>query len=306
MAIKVNQSNDGALEARTLFTGIAALQVVALNPTLAELKELGYSPKEEPVYVKTEQGITTTRLDFYLSGTHEPSGQTIKAKKSVWLRGQGCSTVFYINQFGNFSKDLENEKLQAGGTAEIREAYDGEVDLIQFLQNLCNTPKGESLTLDDRDALFLQGDITELDQAVKIAQGNQVKFLLGVREGKYQDVYGKWTGRSWANDFSYLYSLLKKDNDGGYLKLDYGSQLRFGGIYNSNMLFLREFTPAEQGGGTAPAAGVPAAGGPLAAAARPLSMPAARPGITPVRPAAAAAVAAPVGIGSDDDNDLPF
>jgi len=45
-----NRSNDEG-GARKLYTGLANMKVVAINPTMSELTDLGYNPQQEPEYI---------------------------------------------------------------------------------------------------------------------------------------------------------------------------------------------------------------------------------------------------------------
>jgi len=189
MAISVNTEVPEVMANRALLTGLATVKVIGLNPSKEQLEKLGRKPKEEPVYLGTskKRGETQFQIDIYLEGEvnilDEDAPATVQAKATFWIENS-TSYGLYIDKFGKFAKDAS--KLD--GSA--RPAYNGEVDLIGFLKALCNVRQGEEISLDNPKALA-NGNIKEVQDVLRqvTKAGNQVQVLLGVREGKYQDVF---------------------------------------------------------------------------------------------------------------------
>ena len=48
------------------YTGIGNVNVLAINPTKAELAKLGREVEEEPVYVTEKDGVKSIRLSLYV------------------------------------------------------------------------------------------------------------------------------------------------------------------------------------------------------------------------------------------------
>ena len=48
------------------FTGVIPFQVIAINPSKAQLEALEVNVKEEPTYKGNKEGVDTLRVDFWL------------------------------------------------------------------------------------------------------------------------------------------------------------------------------------------------------------------------------------------------
>lgn len=64
MAVQGNDSTVEVLGGYSLYTGLANLKVLAINPTKEELEAVEFKPKEEPIYTdivfkqKNEAGVS--------------------------------------------------------------------------------------------------------------------------------------------------------------------------------------------------------------------------------------------------------
>ena len=70
MAIQSNSSDVEVTGGIPLYTGIGAMSVVAVNPTLGELNAIGVKMKTEPNYQDisfSDDGPTYNKLTFWLS-----------------------------------------------------------------------------------------------------------------------------------------------------------------------------------------------------------------------------------------------
>ena len=76
----------------------------------------------------------------------------------------------------------------------MRKTYSGEDTLIDFIKAWANIPNGGECSLDTIDDIF-KGDVKELVQLIATLKDNKVRCLLGVKDGKYQQVYTKCFGR---------------------------------------------------------------------------------------------------------------
>lgn len=195
MAFEVKETAPVETGDYQLFTGCANLSVVALNPSKTEQEDMGRKPKEEPVYLYANKtsGEMQIQLDIYLSGALVPEGSdpstppsNVLVKHTIWIENSG-SYGLYIDRFGRFAKDPGKLDKSA------RPALNGEVDLVQFLKSLCNLgPKDEAgFTEAQIQALAQTGDLRVLQAVFGDCQQKNasVRCLLGVKDGKYQDVF---------------------------------------------------------------------------------------------------------------------
>lgn len=216
MAVKVNEANQESAGA-TLFTGVAALKCIAVNPSIQELETLGFKPKKEPNY-KTDKGI---RIAFVLETEIEE--QRVIAFHSVFVENKpsmnkDATKIEVVDGYGK-STYLDRQMVEVGPIpseviqkytwidfSTLRQAYVGETDLLRFISALAGVKKGETISFDTMPKIA-QGNVKELKDIVKqtAAQGNMVKMLLGVRDGKYQDVFGRFVERIYSRDMSYLH-----------------------------------------------------------------------------------------------------
>ena len=98
--------------------------------------------------------------------------------------------------------------------------------LINFTKAWANVANGDEAYFDSI-AKIVKGDITEVKALVKLLEGNEVRLLVGVKDGKYQTVYTKVFGRvKPQRDDSLLRSL---NDDYGAFNAEFNTTL--GGAY---------------------------------------------------------------------------
>jgi hypothetical protein len=66
--------------------------------------------------------------------------------------------------------------------------------LINFTKAWANVANGDEVYFDSI-AKIVKGDVTEVKALVKLLESNEVRLLIGVKDGKYQTVYTKVFGR---------------------------------------------------------------------------------------------------------------
>lgn len=195
---------ESEAKGKQLWTGVANMKVIAINPTVDELAKIYNTDNvSEPTYVtENNNGNTKVRLDFFLQ--NEENG--IITSFPIWLENEARVSVAGNNQFINrkvqstWSTSLEdltaNEKMSWFDMTTAREAKSGEVDLYEFLVKWTNAQTGESvdLELSNFENLITKGDISELKE-IMAKIGKTVNVLLGVRDGQYQSVYTKYVNR---------------------------------------------------------------------------------------------------------------
>lgn len=235
MAIQSNASDvevTGGGGGIPLYTGIAPMSIVAVNPTLKELNDLGVAVKTEPEYtgisvmdgvfnkivfwLKNEEFDFFSRIDILV----KPEAKVSNSGKNLW-----------INKFGRVAyADGEASKAYEWYSSEgERKAFHGEDIIISLIQAWANvSTNGDCYLESPQDAANAKVD--ELRNIINSLPDNKVRVLLGVKDGKYQQVYTRHFGRikPMRND------LFVKE-----LNKDFGA---FNAEYNSDFE-LKAYTP---------------------------------------------------------------
>jgi hypothetical protein len=198
MAIQSNSSEvQVAGGGVPLFTGIAPVSVIAVNPNLAELNALGVQMKTEPNYtgiqlgesvknkivfwVKNNERNFSTRLEILVGAEHRPISKTGKFQ--------------ITNKFGQVTWAEKPEQAPDWFKTEgIRRTYPGEETLINFIKAWANIPNDGECAFDTIDDI-VKGNVAELKALMVSLVDNKVRVMLGVKDGKYQQVYTRCFGR---------------------------------------------------------------------------------------------------------------
>ena len=184
MAIKSNDSNvevsGGGVK---LYSGLGNFKVIAVNPTMAELHDLGIMVKQDPNYFVDLNGTEyfkltfwiknadlTTRFDILMNGSERVS----QTGKNQWINSIGQSTWS--------DGEPEYDWFKKEG---LRKALTGEETLINFVKQWANVANGDEAYFDSI-AKIVKGDVTEVKALVKLLENNEVRLLIGVKDGKYQ------------------------------------------------------------------------------------------------------------------------
>ena len=229
--IESNNSDEQVLGKIELFTGIASLPVIMINPDKATLEAAGYKPKEEPVYTGivfkqkaadgiTDVEVTRNKIVFYCKGKENVSVKgeivemTISCKREFLVSTDfdiaktGTLRFININGQATYSKDLTtlqgNPKMAWFKPETARQAYVGEADLMTFVREWMNVANNNACAFDNI-VNVLNGNIKELNDLLKQRPTNRVTQLLGVttKDGKsYQAVYTKCTSRPTASSIA--------------------------------------------------------------------------------------------------------
>lgn len=243
-----------------LYKGVAAFNIVAVNPTKKELEELqGRSIENEPEYKgKTDDGVDTMRVVFYAKTNPDAkvnNGIELLLPISFMLTkstrvGQTSGKIQVIDKYGRTAwatKDELNSKTipqYANGPANIdknyRAIYQGEEQLVNFLIQWLNIPNPadykdgkwvmkanpEDSEVDlNMEALF-KGDVTELKDLIKLAPNFLVKAAVGIRttdEGKqYQAVFTRMFVKNAVTNYSKLDAAITEfQSNGGAANVEY-------------------------------------------------------------------------------------
>ena len=200
MAVKGNQGEVVVRKPSRLIYGIAPFKVVALNPTMEHLIELGIAATKEPEEL-TKDGKRI--INFYLKSVLpevKKEGSTDKSLDELGLESQivnrvtfflsdklkgreDGSTKVWINSFGAICSAPTGENpadvswWKRNGEHVARE---GEVELIQFLRAWVNAAPADEVFIEDWDAL-LAGNLAELRDVVNTFTNNIVRAMIEVK-----------------------------------------------------------------------------------------------------------------------------
>ena len=252
MAIKIGkQSEEGVFK---LYKGVAAVNVLAVNPNKAELERItGRTYDEEPVYRgKDDDGNDTMRITFYTKTNPDakvnsgielvlPISFTLVKARRV---GQQSGKIQVIDKYGRTAwatpADLESKSIPqyakgpANISADYRPAVIGEEYLINFLIKWLNIPgpanykEGQWIMKDNPEdsevsinlAKVFAGDVSELVEVVNMASEYLIKVAVGIRtteDGKqYHAVFTRDFAKNAVTDYSKLDAAITEfQNNGG-------------------------------------------------------------------------------------------
>lgn len=240
------QVKEETQQERTLVTGVCNSRVLAVNPDREEIAEIvGRDPEDlkEPSYIgETRDGTPNVRVDIWMKpveGTtyYDPTTQTNieytdPYKLAIFLTEKEVSNKdntknMYIN--GKIQTTWAESEDAAVNTTNskgnkwfssvgVRIAKEGEDQLYDFFSKYINANLKDDdtdLQFNDYDA-FLSGDVSELQEIVKAkdAEGKTINVLLGVRDGKYQEVYSHSFERGIRKSFNYMMRCANADYNG--------------------------------------------------------------------------------------------
>jgi len=222
MAIKGNVGNVEVAKDIKLYTGIVGAQVLAINPSLEEINSFGVNFQNAITYTDVNNdGNERVRIDVWFKCTTPDSDvaatnpglkdiQNLVTKVSFFLsnrfkaNNEGTKLGF-INNFGQNAwaeiiPDATEPNLPSESwfrTEGIRQAYDGEDVLINFIRNWVNAGKNDEMSLDNVKDIIL-GKFGELQSLVPTYKNNVVRIMLTVvvKDNKYyQSVYNRFFAR---------------------------------------------------------------------------------------------------------------
>jgi len=194
MAIKSNSSEQEVTGGGvTLYSGLSNFNVMAINPSMGELHEMGIKVKAEPNYFVEFSGEEYFKLTFWIKNEDLTTRMEIlmqnkervsQSGKNQWMNSTGQSTWSEGAPSYDWWKNPETS----------RKVYTGEETLINFIKGWANVAYGDEVSFDTMSKI-VKGDTTELKALVSMLASNQVRLLIGVKDGKYQSVYLKNFGR---------------------------------------------------------------------------------------------------------------
>jgi hypothetical protein len=226
MALKGERTE---VQERKLYTGLADLSVVSVNPTKEELMDLLDTENISDAmvnYDNTKEGTPGTRIDFWLKNEEFD----ILTKASFFIAEGNRSTsgtgkTQFINNVGQTGWGMDPEDAVANlakwknmfRDTGIRVAQDGEDRLYDFLvawSGVDQRAVDSEIKLDSDWEVLCSGDVSELDKYVKAFKGDQVRVLLTVRSEQYQGVYDRVFSKAGSSyNKAYVKSLAAETRD---------------------------------------------------------------------------------------------
>lgn len=204
MAIKANSSEEQVAGAGgKLYTGIAAMKVLAVNPNLVALQAIGVMFQKEPNYVVDfgKGDGPVQKIVFWLgndevkvpceflvnSGPWKSSTGKVK-----WYNRTGENTWAPMLPDGTIDKSNLPDWYKEPETSYVMPRG---MDMVtEFVRAWANVASGDEIFLESIDAIA-KGNVSELRHLMSVLSGNSVNVLVYVRDGKYQAVYTRHFGR---------------------------------------------------------------------------------------------------------------
>jgi len=178
-----------------LYTGIAPVRVVAVNPNLGELASVGVNLKNEPTY-DVSMGDKTGKIVFWIHNEQFGFSTRFDILVGNQHRAESSTGKFQItNKYGQVTwatdPDSAPDWFKKDG---VRRMYPGEETLINFIKAWANIPNEGECSFDTIDDI-VKGNVEELKSLVTALKDNKLRVLLGVKDAKYQSVYTRHFGR---------------------------------------------------------------------------------------------------------------
>ena len=193
MAIKSNSSEQEVMGSGVkLYSGLTNMNVIAVNPTMAELHALDINVKTEPNYFLELNGTEYFKVVFWMKNTDLTTRLEILMTSSPRISQTGKHQ--WINNVGQSTWSEEAPTYDWWKTEGQRHAFGGEETLINFVKAWANVAAGDDVSFDTIKNI-VKGDVSELKALVKMLDNNQARVLVGVKDGKYQTIYTKHFGR---------------------------------------------------------------------------------------------------------------
>jgi len=226
----VNKAEEGS-GSGPKYTGLAIMDLIAVNPSKEGLEKMGFKPKDDPTYLSTKtdkdsgKEFSQLRVSFFMNktiGEGEDSHNVI-VNHSIFLESRINYTkkdkVELIDKFGRTCYVQKSEVKDKSWSFDwidkdsASPAIVGESSLVNFFRTISNSDKTDEISLKDlcvdsnRKTLFQKDGESEIKSClvqVKKANGAKLKVLLGVRidhekDKVYQDLFSYNIGRVYAD-----------------------------------------------------------------------------------------------------------
>ena len=222
MAIQSNASTEEVIGGIKTYSGLTNVNIIAVNPSMAELHALDINVKSEPSYTVTIGDQDYNKITFWVKNTEGSYRFDILVQPNIRVSQTGKNQ--WINSVGQATWSEDEPTYEWFKKDGLHKAYVGEETLINFVKAWANVRQGDEVSFDTLDNI-VKGNVLELKELVKVLKENQVRILIGVKDDKYQTVYTKYFGR------------VKPQRDDLFVKAlndDYGS---FNADFNTDLIW---------------------------------------------------------------------
>jgi len=225
MAIQSNSSDvQVAGGGIPLYSGIAPVRVVAVNPNLGELASIGVNMRSEPQY-EVSMGDKTGKLVFWIHNDEFNFTTRFDILVGNQHRKESATGKFQItNKYGQVTWATNpNTAPDWFKKEDVRRTYPGEETLINFIKAWANIPNDGECSFDTIDKI-VNGEVDEIKTLITSLKDNKLRVMLGVKDDKYQAVYTRHFGRlKPQRDQLFVKSL---NDEYGTFNADYNSDLK--------------------------------------------------------------------------------
>ena len=193
MAIKSNASTQEVVgSGMKLYSGLTNVNVIAVNPTMAELHALDIKVKSEPNYQVSFSNEDYNKVVVWLGNEDTKVKLEVLVQPKARVSQNGKNQ--YINAIGQTTWSEGKPSFDWWKAAGERHAFVGEETLINFVKAWANVANGDEVSFETGKKIS-NGDVSEIKALVNVLKDNQVRVLVGVKDDKYQTVYTKHFGR---------------------------------------------------------------------------------------------------------------
>lgn len=244
---KINETHEATGSFKRYF-GVAPVRIIAVNPTLAQLTQLGFKLNDEPIYKsKTDEGVDQFRVEFIVETVAEKCNNinaifripfTLRKQAVVGSNTGKYKVMDIYGQTAWATKEEVNNKsipMYGTGPANITKDYhvlcDGEENLTNFIRTYLGIPNvtkfvnGRPAGMIDNPADaqgvldhikdYFNGDISEINDIIKLAPNNWIKCLVGIKtttENKqYQNVFTHFFVSGGSDNYNRLSKILQEN-----------------------------------------------------------------------------------------------
>ena len=159
MGIQSNASTEEVVGGIKTFSGLTNVNVLAVNPTMAELHAIDIKVKSEPNYSVTIGDEEYFKITFWLNNAD--GNFKLEILMQPKMRQSQTGKYQWMNNVGQSTWSEEAPTYEWWKTEGQRQAYTGEETLINFVKAWANVASGDEVYFDTIDAI-VKGNLTEL------------------------------------------------------------------------------------------------------------------------------------------------
>ena len=160
MAIQSNASTQEVVGGIKTFSGLTNVNVVAVNPTMAELHAMDINVKQEPSYDVAFSDQEFKKIAFWVA--NEDGNFKLEILVNSTYKESKTGKFQWINSIGQVTWSEDAPSYDWWKSEGQRKAYTGEETLINFAKAWANVASGDEVSFDTISAIA-DGDVTEID-----------------------------------------------------------------------------------------------------------------------------------------------